>query len=144
MSASKITGCDLPGACLRTILSACINGKPASIAVASSRIKFDISDRDRVGRRGPKVIQLGKVIWVEPMDDSCALADFIATGRAIAVGASSDSIFNGVRPRLCTKRSADARSDATTTPLASAPLRSSPSYRHEAMLSFRPLPGLRA
>ena len=62
MSASRITGWDFPGACLRTIFSACINGKPASIAVASSRTKLDMSERERVGRRGPNVIQLGKLI----------------------------------------------------------------------------------
>ena len=144
MSASKITGWEFPAACLRTIFSACIKGNPASIAVASSRTKFDMSVRERVGRRGPKVIQLGNVICVAPMDELWDGANFLGFERAVEVGASSDSIFNGVKPRLCTRRNADARSVATTTPLDSTPLRSSPSYRHEATLSSRPLPGLRA
>ena len=140
MMKSRITGWALPTAWRRTVLSALRSGRPASMAVASSRMMFASSVRLSCGR--PVVLPVNaRVSAPRSMPAGRASAgccprapDFGAAFAALA-GASASAMSSciGSSPCACRRRIADARSGAAMVPVASAPPRSMDWCRKEGM-----------
>jgi len=121
MMKSRITGCPLPLACLRTVFRALRSGRPASTAVASSRMMFASSVRFSPGRPGrdPEAARIAE------RNDGAASRPEPARGRTAGCGDGSSgpsaSSCSGARPRDWSWRIAAARSGAATIPAAIAP-----------------------
>jgi hypothetical protein len=125
MTKSRITGCALPAAWRRAVFSALRSGRPASIAVASSRTMFASSTRLSDGRpsRRPEIPRS-----IAPRSTP---SGFVPAARAPAVradgaaaSASEASSTIGTMPWDWRMRIAAPRSAAVTVPAATAPPRS--------------------
>ena len=141
MMKSRITGCAFPAAWRRTVLSALRSGRPASMAVASSRMMFASSVRLSCGR--PVVFPVNarasapRSMPPERVSAGCCPrgADFGAALAAAFAGASASAMSSCIGSNPCPwrRRIADARSGAAMVPVASAPPRSMDWCRKEGM-----------